>query len=103
MVSGDSRSAKGYLIDIHAIVFDNKGNGLYGSLKKGVMYPVKSLTGNGVINGQEVKCISAEYLVKFHTGYKLKESDYKDVSALCERFGIKYPKEYAHLKSKIYA
>lgn len=94
-VLGDS---KGHLIDVHVITFDAEGNGLYGPLEKGVMYPAASLTGNGKVNGQSVKCISAEHMVKFHTGYKLKESDYKDVSALCEQLGIKYPKEYAHLK-----
>ena len=94
-VLGDS---KGHLIDVHVITFDAEGNGLYGPVEKGVMYPAASLTGNGKVNGRPVRCILAEHMVKFHTGYKLKESDYKDVSALCERFGIKYPKEYAHLK-----
>jgi len=28
------------------------------------------------------------------TGYKIDEDDKKDVSALCEKFGIKLPKEY---------
>ena len=37
-------------------------------------------------------------MVGFHTGYELHDSDFKDVSALCERFGIDYPEEYAHLK-----
>jgi lincosamide nucleotidyltransferase A/C/D/E len=89
---------KDHLIDVHAIVFDAKGNGLYGPRKKGVMYPADSLTGNGIINGQKVRCVSAEYLVAFHTGYELGENDFKDVSALCKRFGIEYPKEYTHLK-----
>ena len=31
-------------------------------------------------------------------GYEPHDSDFKDVSALCERFGIDYPEEYAHLK-----
>lgn len=89
---------KGDLVDVHAIVFDAEGNGLYGPVEKGIMYPAASLTGKGTINCQPVKCISAEYLVKFHTGYELDENDFKDVMALCERFGIEYPKEYAHLR-----
>ena len=36
-------------------------------------------------------------MVKFHTGYKLRETDFKDVSALCARFGTDYPEEYASL------
>lgn len=94
-VLGDSSD---HLVDIHAVVFDNKRNGLYGPTKEGIMYPAASLTGNGTINGQSVRCMSAEYMVKFHTGYQLDENDYKDVSALCEKFGIEYPEEYRRKK-----
>src|SRR4030042_3091379 len=94
-VLGDNNS---HLVDVHAIVFDDKRNGLYGPIERGVMYPAASLTGKGTINGQPVKCISAEHMVKFHTGYALDENDFKDVTALCERFGIEYPSEYTHLK-----
>ena len=85
---------KGHKIDVHVIVFDIEENGIYGSLKKGDMYPATSLSGTGIINGHTVKCISPEYMVKFHTGYKLRDSDFHDVLALCERFDIDYPKEY---------
>jgi lincosamide nucleotidyltransferase A/C/D/E len=85
---------EGHRVDVHAIVFDDKKNGLYGPVERGVMYPAQSLTGTGVIDDQKVRCISAESMVKFHTGYELKESDYKDVSALCEKFGIDLPPEY---------
>lgn len=88
---------KGHLVDIHAITFDAKGNGLYGPAEKGVMYPAGSLTGTGKINGQKVRCVAAEYLVKFHTGYPLHGTDVKDVSALCKRFGIPLPGEYISL------
>lgn len=88
----------GHLVDMHVIVLDDKGNGLYGPVERGIMYPAASLTGRGKINGHLVRCISPEYLVKFHSGYKLDENDYKDVVALCERFGIEYPPKYTHLK-----
>lgn len=88
----------GHEVDVHAITFDDEGNGLYGPKEKGVMYPAASLTGTGTVNGHAVRCISAEYLVKFHTGYELDENDYRDVSALCARFGIDYPAKYAHSK-----
>jgi lincosamide nucleotidyltransferase A/C/D/E len=95
-VLGDSA---GHEVDVHAIVFDGAGNGLYGPVERGVMYPAASLTGTGSIDGRSVRCISPEWPIKFHTGYKLKDSDFHDVAALCERFGIEYPEEYAHLKS----
>ena len=63
-------------------------------MERGAVYPAASLQGTGVVDGHVVKCVAAEYLVKFHTGYRLRERDVKDVSALCERFGIPYPDEY---------
>jgi hypothetical protein len=33
-------------------------------------------------------------MVKFHSGYELKDKDFKDVSALCQKFGIELPQEY---------
>ncbi len=86
---------EGRLVDVHAVTLDAEGNGLYGPSKEGVMYPAGSLTGSGVVDGHAVRCISAEYVVKFHTGYKLRESDYADVTAVCARFGIERPAEYA--------
>ncbi len=88
----------GHEVDVHVIVFGNQGNGLYGPIEKGVMYPAASLTGTGVIDGHAVRCISPEYMVKFHTGYKLHISDLADVTALCQKFGIELPEEYARLK-----
>ncbi len=38
-------------------------------------------------------------MVKFHTGYNLDESDYLDVKALCQRFGIEMPQEYGQFES----
>lgn len=88
-VLGDKEN---HLVDVHVIRFDKDGNGLYGP--KGEMYPAASLTGVGKVDDLTVKCISAESLVKFHTGYKLDEKDYKDVLALCKKFNLKLPKEY---------
>jgi lincosamide nucleotidyltransferase A/C/D/E len=76
-------------IDVHSYTFDTAGNHVYG-----VAYPFESLTGVGSIAGQSVKCISPEWLVKFHTGYQLDENDYHDVKMLCQRFGIEMPAEY---------
>jgi Aminoglycoside-2''''-adenylyltransferase. len=85
-VLGDEQ---GRQIDIHSYTFDAEGKNVYG-----VAYPFDSLTGEGSINGHLVKCISPEWLVKFHTGYQLDENDYHDVKALCQRFDIKIPSEY---------
>jgi lincosamide nucleotidyltransferase A/C/D/E len=89
-VLGDNN---GHEVDLHAFVFDDLGN-----VVEGIMYPSASLTGKGSIDGHNVKCISVEYQIKSHSGYELRDKDFKDVSALCDYFGIDYPDEYRHLK-----
>lgn len=99
-VLGDSY---GHEVDVHAVVFDENGNGIYGPAEKGIMFHAASLTGKGTINGVAVKCISAEYMVQFISPwlYKLHDKDFNDVAALCKRFKIELPKEYAEgLKRK---
>lgn len=81
-------------IDVHVIVLDDQGNGIYGPPEKGEMYPAASLTGTGSISGQSVRCISPEWAIKFHSGYKLAEKDFRDVSALCNKFGIDLPADF---------
>ncbi len=84
---------KGREIDYHAFITDGTGH-----IVGGIAYPDASLTGTGSIDGQTVRCISAEYVVKFHSGYELKDKDFQDVSAICEKFGIEIPKEYDSFK-----
>jgi len=90
-VLGDEDSRE---IDVHVIVLDDKGNGLYGPPDKGEMYHAASLMGAGKIDGRMVRCISPEWAVKFHSGYQLKEKDFQDVFALCRKFGIELPIAY---------
>jgi lincosamide nucleotidyltransferase A/C/D/E len=101
---GDARSwnfvlgdENGREIDVHVIVLDKEGNGIYGPLGNGQVYPSASLSGSGIIQGHKVRCISAEWAVKFHSGYELKMKDFADVSALCKKFGLALPEEYAQL------
>ena len=97
-VLGDGNSRE---IDVHVIVLDEQGDGVYGPPEKGEKYPAASLTGTGNIDGQAVRCISPEWMVKFHSGYDLKDKDFRDVSALCNKFGIELPAEYERLKERI--
>lgn len=85
---------KGHEIDVHVIVLDDNGNGIYGPVENGEMYPAAALNGTGMINAQVVRCISPEWAIRFHSGYALTEKDYKDVAALCEKFDIPLPEEY---------
>jgi lincosamide nucleotidyltransferase A/C/D/E len=91
-VMGDDR---GRLIDFHVIVFDDRDNGLYGPQDDGVsMYPAAALQGRGVIAGLAVKCVSAGYQIDSHTGYAFDETDYRDVCALAQAFGLAVPQVY---------
>ena len=90
----------GHEIDVHVIILDEQGNGIYGPAENGEMYPVDALAGIGIIAGQTVKCISPRWTINFHSGYELKETDYQDVAALCEKFGIQLPAEYERFRKR---
>lgn len=81
---------QGHLVDFHTYTFDEQGNLIFG-----LPYPPESLTGHGSILGHPVRCITPEQLVQFHTAYAFDENDYRDVKALCNRFHLKMPREYA--------
>jgi lincosamide nucleotidyltransferase A/C/D/E len=85
-VLADKRGSK---VDVHSYTLDDAGRNIFG-----VPYAGEHLTGRGSIDGYSVRCIAPEWLVKFHTGYKIDENDYHDVRLLCERFGIELPEEY---------
>ena len=86
--------ADGHEIDIHSYTFDEDGNNIFG-----VTYKPSDLTGEGVIAGYPVKCIPPDVMIKFHSGYQLDEDDYRDVKALCDRFGYNLPDEYAKFEA----
>ena len=81
--------AQGHLIDVHSYTFDEHGNNIFG-----VAYEPRHLTGAGTINGHPVRTIPPDIMVEFHTGYEVDEDDYRDVKALCQRFGIALPIVY---------
>jgi lincosamide nucleotidyltransferase A/C/D/E len=81
-------------LDVHSYTLDAGGLNV-----GGVPYSAEHLTGRGVIGGYAVRCISPEWLVKFHTGYELDDKDWHDVRLLCERFQIEVPDEYLKFRS----
>jgi lincosamide nucleotidyltransferase A/C/D/E len=87
--------AQGREIDVHSYSLDESGKNA-----SGVPYEREHLAGKGFINGHPVRCISPEWLIKFHTGYELDENDFHDVRALCERFEIALPKEFRHFAGR---
>lgn len=86
----------GHLIDFHTFTFDEQGELIFG-----LPYPLDSLTGVGSVLGHPVRCITPQWLVQFHTGYSFDENDYRDVSALCRRYHLELPAEYAAFEEKM--
>lgn len=89
------RDNKNHEIDVHAFIYDKEENVI-----DGIMYPAESLKGSGVIDGQEVRCISPEYQVEFLAKWihKWPEKYLDVVSLLCAKFGIDLPEEYMKFK-----
>jgi len=90
-VLGDKNSNE---IDIHVVILDEDGNGIYGPSENGDVYPAQALTGSGKINDQSVLCLSAEYQVESHTGYELRKKDFLDMEKLSAKFNLDLPAAY---------
>lgn len=88
------RNAMGCKVDVHVIVLDARGNGIYGPPEHGESYPAAALLRRGAIKGLPVNCMSPEYQMANHTGYELRGSDHHDVRALAEKFGLDIPEEH---------
>jgi GNAT superfamily N-acetyltransferase len=91
------RDAKARKVDVHTVVFDGSGNGLYGPPSpegKQEMYEAGALTGRGVVGGQAVRCVSPDFLMTYYTGYPISPTDAQDVQQLHRRFGLDLPAEY---------
>ncbi len=92
------RDGQGREIDVHVIVLDDCGNGILGPAANGHTYPRDSLTGVGRIAGRQVRCIAAEWEVKFRTACPGTRKDLHDVSALCEKFRLELPAQYRRMR-----
>ncbi len=85
--------AAGREIDVHAVVFDRYGNGVY-RMADGSdwIYPATGFSGRGVVNGITVRCLSPEVQVLCHAeGYTPTQKDLRDMELLRRRFGVKLP------------
>lgn len=91
---------QGRQVDVIVIVFDEKGNGIYGPIENGEMNPAGSFAGRGTIGDYPVKCVSAEYVIKFRTGYELRDSDYQDMVAVCKKFNIEFPEDHRRMMER---
>ncbi|MDX1520480.1 MAG: hypothetical protein R3264_02535 [Anaerolineae bacterium] len=83
----------GLEVDVHAVTFDDAGNGVY-RMQNGEdwIYPAEGFSGQGVIAGMSVRCLSPAAQVLCHAhGYIPVEKDFCDMQRLAERFGVELP------------
>ena len=77
------RSADGRQVDLHPVVFDERGDGLQelGGGEWG-RYSATGLEGSGRIAGRVVPCLTAELQLAHHAGYEQDDHDRHDVRIL---------------------
>ena len=84
----------GLEVDVHAIVFDRDGNGVY-RMENGSdwIFPAAGFSGRGIVQGVSVRCLTPEVQVLCHAhGYVPSEKDFRDMELLQARFGIELPR-----------
>jgi lincosamide nucleotidyltransferase A/C/D/E len=80
---------EGRQVDLHPVTFDVSGDGIYVLEEGGTWpYPARGFAGRGHVLGREVRCLTPEVQVLCHAGYVLGETDFHDLAALREGFGI---------------
>lgn len=84
---------QGLEIDVHAMVFDQAGNGVYRMANgEDWIFPAAGFAGRGSILGVSVRCLSPEVQVLCHAyGYVPAEKDLRDMELLEARFGVELP------------
>jgi lincosamide nucleotidyltransferase A/C/D/E len=71
-------------VDLHAFAFASGEQ----VASVGVAYPRAALTGRGAILGRPVRCIAADWVIRFHSGYELDDDDLADVRAVAQAFDM---------------
>ena len=75
-------------IDFHVIEL-TEGGAIYGPGDIDWVITESELSAVGLIGGREVRCLSVDYQVRSHSGYTLTDTDFADLWALHERYGVK--------------
>lgn len=86
-------NGSGLEVDVHAVVFDDHGNGVY-RMENGEdwIYPAEGFSGRGIIHGRSVHCLSPTTQVLCHAyGYTPTAKDFRDMELLQQRFGVELP------------
>jgi lincosamide nucleotidyltransferase A/C/D/E len=86
--------AEGHELDVHAMHLDEQGNGIPDwDADEGFIFTKQDLSGEGMIAGFTVPCITPEKQVLCHKGYEMPDKQRFDLKLLNEKFGVDIPKE----------
>jgi len=90
---------RGLEVDVHAVAFDEHGNGVYRMEDgKDWTYPAEGFSGRGTVDGRRVRCLTPTAQVLCHAhGYVPAQKDFQDMHLLRQRFGVELP---PHLQRK---
>jgi len=75
-------------VDFHVIQL-TEGGAIYGPGEIDWVITKSELNAIGIIGSREVRCLSVDYQVRSHDGYTLQDTDFADLCALQERYGVK--------------
>jgi len=92
----------GLEVDVHAVNFDDDGNGVY-RMQNGEdwIYPAEGFSGRGIVRGMRVKCLSPTTQVLCHAhGYIPVEKDFVDMELLAEQFGVELPPQLQRIPAQ---
>ena len=76
-------------IDFHVIELTDGGGAVYGPGEIDWIITKSELNAMGTIDGRQVRCLSVDYQVRSHSGYTLQDTDFADLRALHEKYGVK--------------
>ena len=76
------------LIDFHVVDLTEDGGAVYGPGEIDWVISESELNAVGFIGGREVECLSVNYQVRSHSGYTLTDTDFADMRALHEKYGV---------------
>ncbi len=91
--------ARGRELDCHVLHIDEHGYPTP-AWRCRLAFAPDDLSGQGMIAGVPVQCLSAAMHMGTHTGYQLQAKDKQDLRHLHEQFGIAYPAELAYLRTE---
>jgi lincosamide nucleotidyltransferase A/C/D/E len=75
-------------IDFHVVELTADGGAIYGPGEIDWIITQSELNAVGFIGGREVRCLSVDYQVRSHAGYTLQDTDFADLRALQEKYGV---------------